>query len=81
MVLRLDGGPDGIKHLSGHLLALWGNGTTVDEGLESLPAFALEHHFELPPAGLVVISFFVIDVKGLQVVDHSCMNTLQSSNC
>ena len=65
MVPRLDGGSDGIEHLLGHLLSLQGNVIVINEGLESLPVFVLEHHFDLPPASLVVTSFFGINVESL----------------
>ena len=47
---------------------LLGDGTIVNQSLEGLPIFTLEHHFQLPPAGLCGFSFFGIDVKGLQEV-------------
>ena len=81
VLLRLDGGLDGIEHFLGCLLAVQGNGTVIDEGLESLPDFTLKSHFELPPASLAVISFFGIDIKGLQVVNCSCIEHSQSSDC
>ena len=53
----------------GHLLASQSDGTTVNEGLEGLPVFALKHHFELFPASFVVIDLFDVNVNGLQVVN------------
>ena len=49
----------------GFFLALWGDGASINEGLENLMVFTLEHHFELLPAGLAVINLFGIDVEGL----------------
>ena len=71
VVFRLDSACDGILHMLGCLLALWGDGTIVNEGLEGLPVFVLKHHFKLFPAGFMIISFFSIDLEGLQVIDRS----------
>ena len=68
VVFGLYCGPSGTEHLLGHLLALWGNGAIVNEGLESLPVFAFKN-FQLLPASLAVISFFSIDVEGQQIVN------------
>ena len=65
VVFGLHGGCSNIKHLLEHLLALWGDGTIVDEGLEGLLVFTLEHHFKLFLASLEVISFYGTDVEGL----------------
>ena len=43
---------------------LSGDGLVVQECLEGLPLFALKHHFELFPAGLICIN-----VEGFQVVE------------
>ena len=68
MTFGLYGYLDGIYGLPGHPLTLQGNCAIVDEGLESLPVFALKHHLPLLPSSLSVISFFSIDVKGFQVI-------------
>ena len=39
-----------------------------EEGVESLPVFAVKHHLQLLPSGLSVISFFCINVEGFQVI-------------
>ena len=48
---------------------LWAYCVILSECLESLSVFALEHHFQLLPSSLAVISFFSINVKGFQVVN------------
>ena len=40
------------------------DGLIVQEGLENLPVFAFEHHFELFPASFVIIGLISIDVEG-----------------
>ena len=46
---------------------LLGNGPIVS--LEGLPVFSLKHHLQLLPSGLCGVSFFSIDVEGLEEVD------------
>ena len=58
-----------VKGKPGHHLTLWGDGPILSEGLESLSIYALKHHFKLLPPSVAVISFFGINVKGLQVVN------------
>ena len=76
VVLVLYGGCYGILYLPGGLLILWGVGTIVNQSLEGLPVFVLEHHFQLPPASFCDISFFGIDVKSLQEVDSPGVESL-----
>ena len=57
-----------IKGKLEHPLTHQGNGPIVNEGLESLSIFTLEHHLQLLPACVAVVSLISIDVKGLQVV-------------
>ena len=54
----------------GHRLALWGDGTVVDEGLEGLPISTLKHHPKLFQSCFVVIGFFGVDVEGFQVGNY-----------
>ena len=68
MLLRLNSCPHSIKGKLGHLLTICGDGTIVNEGLESLSIFTLEHHLKLLPACVAVISFISINVKGFQVI-------------
>ena len=68
MLLSLDSSADRIKGKLVHPPTLWGNGAIINEELESLPVFALEHHFKLLPASAAVISFFGINVEGLQLI-------------
>ena len=69
MLLRLYYSPSGIKGKLGHLLLLLGDGPIVYEGLESLSIFALEHHVELLPAIVAIISLLGVNVKGFQEVE------------
>ena len=49
---------------------LLGSGHIVSQSLESLPIFALKHHFQLLPARFGGVSFFGNDVEGIQEVKH-----------
>ena len=51
----------------------WHQHAILNEGLESLLVFTLEHHLQLLSSGLFVISFFSINVQGLQVIYGSGM--------
>ena len=68
MFLGLDSSADNIKGKPGCPLTLWGDGPIVDKGLESLPVFTLKYHFKLLSAIAAVISFFGINVEGLQII-------------
>ena len=68
VVFRFDGSCYGILYLLGGLLVLLGNGAIVNQNLQGLLVFALKHHFQLLPASLHGVSFFGIDVEGLQEV-------------
>ena len=68
MLLSFYSCANGIKGFSGCLLVLWGDGPIVDDGLESLSIFSLEHHLQLLPACVPVISLISIDVEGFQVI-------------
>ena len=67
MLLGLHNSTDSIKGKPGHPLTLHGVGPIVDEGLEGLSIFALDH-LKLLPVCMLVISFISIDVKDFGVV-------------
>ena len=69
VVIRYDGHCSDIQYLPGCLLLLLGDGPFVNQGLESLPVVTLKHHLQLLLASLHGVSFFGIDVKGLQEVN------------
>ena len=69
MLLQLYRSADGIKGKLGHLLTLCGNGPIIYEGLKSLSIFTLQHHAELLPGSMAVISLLSVNVEGFQEVE------------
>ena len=67
MLISFNSCADSIKGILGHLLVLWGEGPIVMRDCQSLSIFTLEHHLQLAPASMAVISLISIDVKGFQV--------------
>ena len=64
MLLKFNSCANSIKGITRYLLVLWGDGSIVNKGLESLSIFTLKHHLQLMPAHVPVISLISGDVKG-----------------
>ena len=69
MFFRLDDHYNDVQSLPGCLLQLLCDGCFVNQGLDSLPVFALKHHLQLLPASLCGVSFLSVDVKVIQEVE------------